>query len=360
MGKTGNSSVCEAPSRAATTSHLEVEASPYEQFREENLKVLYLRSDAEVRQAAAFVRSLNPSVIALDFETSSKTGYFGELNGSFDGAIRLIQLGFKEEGIEPFQIVIDCHDADPKPFLPLLRTAKIEKQIHHMDFEQSWALTHLGVSIGNIYDTCIASRIIQSRLYQVVVENGLEAAQKISPEWTPNGQKYRDTPEDEKLRAVMEKAGLPAAQKLVPGWEPHDNRLSTISANYMGLELPKENQVSDWGREKISASQLTYAAMDVAILPDLTTEVKEMAAAVGVEEEIDLRIKKTKESIIKRVAEAEERRDDDSRRITRAMKRAKTKDEIDQVFAAGRQMTVKAKAQEEIRQMYRELRSELP
>lgn len=361
MGKTKNSATCQASSRGSKSTADHEQLSSYEQFKHQHLQVHYLTDNSEVRDMATFIKDLAPRVVGLDFETTSKQGFFGELSGSLDGALRLIQIGVDEPGrIEPRQVVIDCHRVDPKPFLPLLRSKKIEKQIHYMEFEQSWALTHLGVSIGNIYDTCIASRIIQSELYKLVVAAGLPEVQKEHPEWTPPHAPYRDSKKDQQLRQEMEAAGLPAAQKIIPGWQPHDNRLATISKQYMGLELPKEDQVSDWGREQLTASQLTYAAMDVAILPQLTEKVRQAAKQLDCQQDIDLRIQANKESIMNRVAAAEERRADDFKRVKRALQRAKTKEELDEIFAAARQMTVRAKSKDELGHYYREVRSELP
>jgi ribonuclease D len=355
MGKTKNSGCSAASSRAAAP------VSAYDQFRQQHLQVHYLQSDSQVREMAKMVKDLKPEVVGLDFETTSKTGFFGELSGSLDGALRLIQIGLDEPGrIEPRQIVIDCHHTDPKPFLPLLRSKQIEKQIHYMEFEQSWALTHLGVSIGNIYDTCVASRKIQEELYKLVVDAGLPEVHKDHPDWSPPHARYRDNKLDRQLREKMEVAGLPAAQKILPGWTPHDNRLATISEQYMGLELPKEDQVSDWGRKRLTPSQLTYAAMDVAILPQLTEKVRAVAAKLDCQTAIDQKIQANKESIMRRVAEAEERRSDDFTRIDRALRRAKTKEELDEIFAAARQMTVRAKSKDELRHSYREIRAELP
>lgn len=293
-------------------------AERYEKFRDEHLKVLYLTDDKSVSEAASYIRKLDPKIISVDFETASKRGHFG----SFNGSLRTIQLGFHEpeRGIGPLQVIIDCHRCSPRPFLPMLRTRNSEKQIHYMDFEQEWAMLHLGISIGQVYDTCIAGQVIQKKLKSMPLEE---------------------------------------AQKLVPGWEPHNNKLATLTERYLGLELPKENQASDWGQESLTPDQLVYAAMDVATLPALTEKLKEMAEKVGVTEDIDRRIAWVRGKIAERVEKAKAAQSDDSKRLVRAMKRARTTEELDRVLHVSRQMTILAENGPELQELYRERKKEL-
>jgi len=361
MGRGANGAVAEAPS-SRSQRKTKASLSPaerYQQFQSSHLKVLYLRTDQEVKDAAKYIKSLDPKIISLDFETASKAGRFGSLNGS----LRTIQLGFDEpeRGIEPLQIVIDCHACDPKPFLPMLRTRNIEKQIHYMKFEQEWSLLHLGVSIGQIYDTWAAARSIQKRLREIQEEEGLKAAQKIKPDWKPRKDSREDSAEDKRLRKVMETEGLKAAQDLVPEWEQHSNTLASLSQRYLGMELPKESQTSDWGQETLNGKQIVYAAMDVAILPPLVKEVKSIAAKLGVDGKVDYQISKLKEEVQTRAEKAKKQRGgDDSKRLSRAMSRATTRHELKKVFETGRQMTILAENSPEMRDLYSELRRELP
>lgn len=307
-----------APSRTDSGAAVQTPEDRFAEFTAENLNVVYLRTDAEVRRAAAEVKALDPTVVALDFETASKNGKFG----SFNGSLRLIQIGLDEpeRGIAPRQYVIDCFHADPKPFLGLLRSRKVEKQIHYMDFEQEWSLLHLGTSIGNIYDTCIAFQVIQREL------GDMDPAE---------------------------------AERRLPGWEKHNNKLATLMEQYMGMRMPKDNQASDWGREKLSADQLVYATMDVAALPPLVSEVRRIAKQVGCEQKIDRRIAWVKGKIAERVEAAQLANGDDARRLERAIKRANSLEELERVERAGRQMTVLAANSAQIRQLYNERKQAL-
>jgi len=342
-------------------------ADRYQKFMKEHLRVIYLTTDEEVKATAKYIRSLEPSLVGLDVETASKNGSFGTFNGS----LRTIQLGFDEpeRGIGPLQVVIDCHSCDPRPFLPLLRTRNVEKQIHYMDFEQEWALLHLGISIGQIYDTCIASQEIQKGLKEVAKKEGLKAAQKIDPDWAPKRSAKDEDEEGARLRQIMDEEGLKAAQKILPNWEPHRNKLSTLATNYLHLELPKENQVSDWGRKELQADQLVYAAMDVATLPELTEKLKEVAAKltsttkqgeeISVTEAIDRRIAWVKTKIYERATKRKRENNDDTKRLARAVKRATTRDELDRIAACSRQMTILAENSSDLAELLKERRREL-
>jgi len=299
-------------------SHALTPAERFESFTRSKLNVIYVDSDAEAKRMAKLVRELEPSFIGLDFETASKNGHFGSLNGS----LRTIQIGLDEpeRGITPVQIVIDCHRADPAPFRSLLRSRQVEKLIHYMDFEQEWALMHLGVSIGNIYDTCIAGQEIRKKL--------------------------RELEEDD-------------VKRLVPGGIHVNNKLATLVSHYCGMEMPKENQASDWSQEQLRPDQVVYAAMDVATMPLIASELKRLASALGIEKEIDKRIAWVKKRIADRVERLQQQNSDDAGRIATALLRAETKDELERIWRARRQMTVFAEHSEQLQEIYGNRRKEL-
>jgi ribonuclease D len=287
--------------------------SRYEQFKRKHLQVHYLDTASSLRQAVRYMNETAPTTIALDFETASKNGRFGSLNGS----LRLIQIGLDEpeRDIQPHQLIIDCHHVDPQPIVPLLRSATVEKQIHFMNFEQEWALNHLGVSIGNIYDTCIAWKTIQQQLGSL---------------------------------------DLATARELVPGWERHPSNLATVVKKTLGIVIPKEEQAGDWGRRDLTVNQLVYAAMDVATLPPVVRKTKEIAARVGVEDAIDAKIAETKNMLAARAARQQADRNDDLGRVQRALQRAQTPEELDRLLDAARRMTITANNNRKLRRTYRD------
>lgn len=57
--------------------------------------------------------------------------------------------------------------------------------------------------------------------------------------------------------------------------------LKDLCAELLGVELSKQQQSSDWGAEKLSASQLEYAAADVLHLHKLKERLDQMLAREG-------------------------------------------------------------------------------
>src|ERR1039457_4611714 len=85
-------------------------ANRYREFLHKKLRVHYLTCDDELKAALEEITALAPTRIAVDFETASKNGKWGVMNGS----LSLVQLGVDEPGIEPRQWLIDCRDCDPR------------------------------------------------------------------------------------------------------------------------------------------------------------------------------------------------------------------------------------------------------
>lgn len=312
--------VHEEASVGALSSTEEERAERWESFKEEKVNIIYCQTAEELDKAMKHIQDLSPSSIALDFETSSKNGRFGSTNG----ALRLIQIGVedKEAGIEPVQVIIDCLKVNPGGSLrKLLRSSSIEKQIHYMDFEQEWAQIHLGTKINNVYDTCLAFQEIQRKL------DGMS--------------------EEEAKRAL-------------PGWSGrHRNTLAALTHHYMGMDMPKEEQASDWGRPELSADQVIYATMDVAILPPLTEKIKQIAKQTGSEDNIRRRSKWVSRRISERSEAKMRYNPDDSSRALRAVRRARSLDELQSLKELSRQLTIYGQNREEVNQAYRKRQSEL-
>jgi ribonuclease D len=57
--------------------------------------------------------------------------------------------------------------------------------------------------------------------------------------------------------------------------------LKELCRDLLGVELSKEQQTSDWGREKLSDEQLSYAASDVLYLHKLKARLEEMLVREG-------------------------------------------------------------------------------
>jgi DNA polymerase I-like protein with 3'-5' exonuclease and polymerase domains len=149
-------------------------------------------------------------VLGFDTETTSLDPYRGRL--------RLVQLA-TPDGVS----IIDLDrfgDGDLKkmealaPLRELLSAARPIKIAHNAKFDAKWIKHTLGVELGGLFDTLLASQIISAG----------------------------DTDERHGLEAV--------------------------ASRYLGETVDKAEQLSDWSGE-LSEAQLEYAARDAAVLPRL-------------------------------------------------------------------------------------------
>jgi ribonuclease D len=162
--------------------------------------------------------------------------------------VRLIQIGVEDP--EPRQWVIDCFAIDPTPVLDQAwKTARRpyvkfdqETVIHYAWFEQEWLGYHYGVHLGKIFDTCAISRKVNSKL-----------------------------PPEEKLANA---------------------KLMTVALSYLGVEMDKGPQSSDWSVEELSEEQILYAALDAAVLLDLVPPMKKRIVDLGLESECNSQMQK--------------------------------------------------------------------
>jgi DNA polymerase I-like protein with 3'-5' exonuclease and polymerase domains len=150
------------------------------------------------------------SVVGFDTETTDLDPYKGRL--------RLVQLA-ASDGVR----IIDLDrfaDGDVKkgdalaPLRELLAAPRPIKIAHNAKFDAKWIKHTLGVELGGLFDTLLASQIVSAG----------------------------DTEERHNLEAV--------------------------ASRYLGETVDKAEQLSDWSGE-LSASQLEYAARDASVLPGL-------------------------------------------------------------------------------------------
>ena len=159
---------------------------------------------------AVVEESKQQAVLGFDTETTSLDPYRGRL--------RLIQLA-TPDGVS----IIDLDrfgDGDLKktealaPLRELLAAPRPIKIAHNAKFDAKWIKHTLGVELGGLFDTLLASQIISAG----------------------------DTDERHGLEAV--------------------------ASRYLGETVDKAEQLSDWSGE-LSEAQLEYAARDAAVLPRL-------------------------------------------------------------------------------------------
>lgn len=67
-----------------------------------------------------------------------------------------------------------------------------------------------------------------------------------------------------------------------PELDPREHSLKPVLQRYLGVELDKSMQTSDWMKASLSSAQLRYAAKDVQFLPELLDRLMDEARAMGV------------------------------------------------------------------------------
>ncbi len=150
----------------------------------------------------------------------------------FDGVIRLVQLSDGKNTIvidlKPF---MDKGDLKTMPELSglreLLAADRPIKIAHNAKFDAKWTLHHLGTELGGIFDTLLASQLIAA------------------------------------------------------GDQDRRHNLAEVAGYFLGTELDKSEQVSDWSAEELSHSQIEYAAKDAAIMVSLREKIVEKLKSDG-------------------------------------------------------------------------------
>jgi DNA polymerase-1 len=151
-------------------------------------------------------------VLGLDTETTELDPYKGEL--------RLVQLSGRKN-----TIVVDLRAfPDPASLAPLkdLLVAESPRKIaHNAKFDAKWVRHHLGTAIGGLFDTYLASQLIAA------------------------------------------------------GESDRRHGLADVAQFFLGTEMDKSEQLSDWSADELSSSQIEYAARDAAIMPGLYEKLAE-------------------------------------------------------------------------------------
>ena len=176
----------------------------------------YIKEPDEL--AAACENLAGEKLLGFDTETT-------ELD-PFDGEIRLVQFSGGEKTIVidlyPFREFGSLRDiAELDPLRELLASNSTEKIAHNAKFDAKWVLHHLNVELGGVFDSFLASVIIAA------------------------GERERR------------------------------HNLADVSNFFLGIEVDKSEQVSDWNAEELSMSQIQYAAKDAALMIPLREKLVE-------------------------------------------------------------------------------------
>ena len=144
----------------------------------------------------------------------------------YEGNIRLVQLSNgRDTKVIDLKYFADKGDLKTLPELAplreLLSAPKPIKIAHNAKFDAKWVGHHLGTDIGGIFDTLLASQLIAA------------------------------------------------------GDQDRRHNLAEVANFFLGIEVDKSEQVSDWNAPELTDSQIQYAAKDAAIMVALREKVVE-------------------------------------------------------------------------------------
>lgn len=144
----------------------------------------------------------------------------------YDGQIRLVQLSNGRDtsviDLMPFREKGDLKTLpELAPLRDLLAAPKPIKIAHNAKFDAKWVCHHLGTDINGIFDTLLASQIIAA------------------------------------------------------GDQDRRHNLAEVANFFLGIEVDKSEQVSDWNAPELTDSQIQYAAKDAAIMVGLREKIVE-------------------------------------------------------------------------------------
>ena len=181
--------------------------------------------------AAACEELSSEEVLGFDCETT-------ELEPR-DGKLRLLQLSGSSntyvidlnafEGNKPLS-----ENKDLDPLRKLLFAERPIKVAHNAKFDSKWVAHHLGTDVGGLFDTMLASQLISA------------------------------------------------------GERDRRHGLADVAAFFLGIEVDKSEQVSDWNAAELSESQIRYAAKDAAIMVGLRAKLLERLKVDGLDRVAEL------------------------------------------------------------------------
>jgi len=186
----------------------------------------------------------NFSEVAVDLETYPQD----ECNSALDprrGSVRLISVAVKDD----VSGVVDVSKVNPGPLLEVLRGKTLIA--HNAKFELSFLKSRFGYEHdGLVVDT----QVLDALIY------------------------YAAGPRREKVGWK----GFPKNE------EVRHRSLKDVAANYLGAELDKEEQTSDFGNEELTEAQTGYSLRDAEILVPLNEAMMDRVRELGLERVAEL------------------------------------------------------------------------
>ncbi len=277
-------------------------------------EVHVLRTVEEVRAAVALLQ--DAPVLGLDIETACTRlpPEQREDRGAFEpwnGTARLVQIAAPATSGRPTAFVVDCWSVDPGPLLRLLGDGR-RVLAHNAKFEQSWIKYRWDVELREVLDTCALWTVIVGHLNAAGYEHGVV-----------------------------------------------DAKLVTLAERFLGTELDKSFQTSDWGQEELSVEQLAYAGEDAAVLLPLATLLEGIAHELGCYEQASVASQAGARRAAITARFGAERNADEQSEALELISSATTSDALDATAAVLRRLVLSAASRSTVGAAYVARRSSL-
>ncbi|MFM7693623.1 MAG: hypothetical protein ACKO7U_04865 [Actinomycetota bacterium] len=278
-------------------------------------RVQVIANAAQVREAAELLSGL--PVLAVDIETACTRlpPDERETRDAFEpwnGTVRLVQVAAAApDGVLP-AVVIDCWEADPLPVLRLLGEPGRQVIAHNAKFEQSWIAYRWGIEFGAVVDTMAWWSVIAGHLAAAGADSGVE-----------------------------------------------DARLVTLVERFLGLELDKSFQTSDWSLEELSDGQLEYAGLDAAVLVPLAATLAGIATRLGCAEQARIASMAGARRAAASVRFGADRHPDEADEARAMIANAASAADLETAGALMRRMALRAGSREELAEAFRARRQAL-
>lgn len=229
-----------------------LDVAAYRAFCAAHVRAEMVEDERGLHEMLDVLRELGVKEVSLDIETGSLS--------PMDGPLRLVQVGVREGGVER-QWLVDAFQVDLTPLGPLMRTTRVCKNVHYSPFEAKWLMVQMGVPLNNVFDTWAAWREIVKALDRKTPDQ----VRALVP----------DLAESARIDLGVDLDAADWATSLPRG-------LSHVVHRLLGFHLAKHEQTGDWTEPLLTASQRQYAATDVAVLPYVADEARELMRRLSI------------------------------------------------------------------------------
>jgi len=284
----------------------------------QQLKITLIEEDHLMEAAVALLRQ--QKIVAIDFETTTDTGEYGEDYGPLLGQIRLVQVGYIDSATgQGRQLIFDGQQVSLAPLKELFEDPKVRKIVHYCSFEMDWARHHLDSDISNLQDTCFAAQSINKEIRSKIARKLDPKADKaclaeitsILSKPSQDGKRILEDStsfSDQRVAVVTSQVISDLQQQLMRSdetdlatdlthWQTTErSRLMDLTARYLGAEMSKEEQASDWSAP-LSDEQLEYAAADAAVTLGVAGKIEVLCEALKVSKRVSWRIDKQRSEL---------------------------------------------------------------